>query len=164
MADNISQLKTLAKSRIARFVYDYLCGGYNQDLAISNNRRALDSTYFQPTYLTTAEKADTSVEILDQTYASQFGATPLGLSGLIWPGASTFQAKDSGVESSVDLAKFLAQGVNIVFAGGAFMYGVGALGKARARHVFGLLQTDLPQVLGQLRCPHPNLLKNFRIE
>jgi hypothetical protein len=101
MAANISQLKTLAKSRIARFVCDYLCGGC---------------------------------------------------------------IADSGVESRVNLAKFLAQGANIVFAGGAFMYGVGALGKARARHVFGLLQTDLPQVLGQLRCPHPNLLKNFRIE
>jgi isopentenyl diphosphate isomerase/L-lactate dehydrogenase-like FMN-dependent dehydrogenase len=164
MAANISQLKTLAKSQIARFVYDYLCGGYNQDLAVSNNRRALDSTYFQPTYLTKAEKADTSVEILDQTYASQFGATPLGLSGLIWPGASTFQAKDSGVESSVDLAKFLAQGVNIVFAGGAFMYDVGALGKVKARHVCDILQTDRLQVLGQFHCPHPNLLKNFRRE
>ena len=232
MAANISQLKTLAKSRIARFVYDSLCGGYNKDLAVSNNRRALDSTYFQPTYLTKAEKADTSVEILDQTYSSQFGVAPLGLSGLIWLGASTFQAKmakcanqpfilsrvtsisieqaatsgedrfwfqfcpptdkdmldaalppvrrlpyirerlgdqwpviaDSGVESSVDLTKSLAQGVNIVFAGGAFMYGVGALGKAKARHVFDILQTDRLQVLGQFHCPHPNLLKNFRIE
>jgi isopentenyl diphosphate isomerase/L-lactate dehydrogenase-like FMN-dependent dehydrogenase len=232
MAANISQLKTLAKSRISRFVYDYLCGGCNVDLAVSNNRRALDSTYLQPTFLTPAEKADTSVEILDQTYSSQFGVAPLGFSSLIWPGASTFQAKvakcanqafilsrvasitieqavasakdrfwfqfypptdkdmldaelppvrrlpyirerlgdqwpvvaDSGVESRVDLARFLAQGANIVFAGGAFMYGVGALGKARAGHVFGLLQTDLLQVLGQLRYPHPNLLKNFRIE
>jgi isopentenyl diphosphate isomerase/L-lactate dehydrogenase-like FMN-dependent dehydrogenase len=164
MAANISQLKTLAKSRIARFAYDYLCGDYNEDLAVSNNRRALDSTYFQPTYLTKAEKADTSIEILDQTYASQLGATPLGLSGLIWPGASTFQSKDSGVESSVDLVRLLAQGANIVFAGGAFMYDVGALGKARAGHIFDILQTDLQQVLGQLRCPHPNLLKNFRIE
>ena len=101
MAANISQLKTLAKSRIARFVCDYLCGGC---------------------------------------------------------------IADSGVESRVNLAKFLAQSANIVFAGGAFIYGVGALGKARARHVFDILQTDRLQVLGQFHCPHPNLLKNFRIE
>jgi isopentenyl diphosphate isomerase/L-lactate dehydrogenase-like FMN-dependent dehydrogenase len=232
MAANISQLKTLAKSRITGFVYDYFCGGCNEGLAVSNNRRALDSTYLQPTFLTPAGKADTSVEMLDQTYSSQFGVAPLGLSGLIWPCASTFQAKvakcanqpfilsrvasisieqaaasaedrfwfqfypptdkdmldaalppvrrlpyirerlgdqlpviaDSGVESSVDLARLLAQGANIVFAGGAVMYDVGALGKARAGHVFDILQTDLLQVLGQLRCPHPNLLKNFRIE
>jgi isopentenyl diphosphate isomerase/L-lactate dehydrogenase-like FMN-dependent dehydrogenase len=374
-AANISQLKTLTKSRIPGFVYDYLCGGCNEDLAVSNNRRALDSIYLLPTYLTPAEKTDTSVEILGQTYASPFGVAPLGLSGLIWPGASTFQAQaakranqpfilstvasisieqaaasaedcfwfqlypptdkgmlkdllkrteavgckhlvvtidvpslarrpsdiraglsvppkmnlrslsqimtrpawalsmakhgkpefetikpylnaqgdmtelsnfirntlkdvvdihllesiralwphklivkgilneqdaelakqagadaiivsnhggrqldaalppvtrlphirerlgdqfplmaDSGVESGVDLARFLAQGADMVFAGRAFMYGVGALGEAGAGHVFDILQTELLQVLEQLRCPHPNLLKNFRIE
>ncbi|MFT5115652.1 MAG: isopentenyl diphosphate isomerase/L-lactate dehydrogenase-like FMN-dependent dehydrogenase [Parasphingorhabdus sp.] len=374
-AANISQLKTLAKSRIPGFVYDYLCGGCNEDLAVSNNRRALDNIYLQPTYLTPAEKADTSVEILGQSYSSPFGVAPLGLSGLIWPGASTFQAQaakranqpfilstvasisieqaaasaqdcfwfqlypptdkgmledmlkrvdavgckhlvvtidvpslarrprdiraglsvppkmnlrslsqimtrpawalsmakhgkpefetikpylntqgdmteisnfirntlkdvvdihllesiralwphklivkgilneqdaelakqagadaiivsnhggrqldaalppvtrlpyirerlgdqfpvmaDSGVESGVDLARFLAQGADMVFAGRAFMYGVGALGEAGAGHVFDILQTELLQVLEQLRCPHPSLLKNFRIE
>ena len=71
---------------------------------------------------------------------------------------------DSGVESSVNLARFLAQGANKVSAGGAFMYGVGTLGKARAGHVFDILQTNLLQILGQFHCPHPNLLKNFRIE
>ena len=232
MAANISQLKTLAKSRIARFFYDYLCGNFNENLAVSNNRRSLDSTYWQPAYLTPAEKADTSVEILDQTYSSQFDVAPLSLGGLIWRGASTFQAKvakcanqpfilrggarisidqavasaedrfwfqfypptdkdrlgaalppvrrlpyirkrlgdqlpviaDSCVESSVDLARFLAQGANKVFAGGAFMYSDGTLGKARAGHVFDILQTNLLQILGQFRCPHPNPLKNFRIE
>ena len=374
-AANISQLKTLAKSRIPGFVYDYLCGGCNDDLAVSNNRTALDDIYLQPAYLTPAGKADTSVEVLGQTYASPFGVAPLGLSGLIWPGASTFQAQaakranqpfilstvasisieqaavsaghcfwfqlypptdkgmledmlkradavgckhlvvtidvpslarrprdiraglsvppkmslrsisqivtrpawalsmarhgkpefetikpylntqndmselsnfirktlkdvvdirllesiralwphklivkgilneqdaklakqagadaiivsnhggrqldaalpsitrlpyirerlgehfpvmaDSGVESGVDLARFFAQGADMVFAGRAFMYGVGALGEAGAGHVFDILQTELLQVLEQLRCPHPNLLKNYRIE
>lgn len=374
-AANISQLKTLAKSRIPGFAYDYLCGGCNEDLAVSNNRQALDVIYLQSTYLTPAERATTSVEILGQTYASPFGVAPLGLSGLIWPGASTFQAQaaksanqpfilstvasisieqaaasaedcfwfqlypptdkgmlddmlkradsagckhlvvtidvpslarrprdiraglsvppkmnlrslsqimmrpawalsmakhgkpqfetikpylnsqgdmaelshfirhtlkdvvdihllesiralwphklivkgvlndqdaefakqagadaiivsnhggrqldaaqpavtrlpfirdrlgdsfpimaDSGVESGVDLARFLAQGADMVFAGRAFMYGVGALGEVGAGHVFDILQTELLQVLEQLRCPHPNLLKNYRTE
>lgn len=379
-AANITQLKTLAKSRIPGFVYDYLCGGCNEDLAVSNNRRALDNIYLQPTYLTPANRATTSVKILGQTYASPFGVAPLGLSGLIWPGTSTFQAQaakranqpfilsmvasisieqaaasagscfwfqlypptdkamlndllkradavgcehlvvtidvpslarrprdiraglsvppkmnlrslsqivtrpawalsmaingkpefetikpylnsqsqnsqeklselshfirntlkdvvdihllesiralwphklivkgvlneqdaelakqagadaiivsnhggrqldaalpsvsrlpyirdqlgdnfpvmaDSGVESGVDLARFLAQGADMVFAGRAFMYGVGALGEVGAKHVFDILQTELLQALEQLRCPHPNLLKNYRVE
>ncbi len=384
-AANISQLKTLAKSRLPGFVYDYLSGGCNDDLAVSNNRRALDAIYLQPTYLAPikkapAEQTTTSVEILGQTYASPFGVAPLGLSGLIWPGASTFQAQaakranqpfilstvasisieqaaasagdcfwfqlypptdkamledilkrvdavgckhlvvtidvpslgkrprdiraglsvppkislrslsqimtrpawalataihgrpefetikpylksqgqnsqqklselsnfirhtlkdvvdihllesiraqwphklivkgvlneqdaelakeagadaiivsnhggrqldaalptvtqlprirerlgdnfpvmvDSGVESGVDLARFLAQGADMVFAGRAFMYGVGALGEVGPGHVFDLLQTELLQVLEQLRCAHPSLLKNHRIE
>lgn len=374
-AANISQLKGLAKARLPEFVYDYLTGGCNDDLAVSNNRRALDATYLQPTYLTPAEKATTSIEILGQTFASPFGVAPLGLSGLIWPGASTFHAQaakranqpfilstvasisieqaaasaedcfwfqlypptdkamlediirrvdavgckhlvvtidvpslgkrprdiraglsvppkmglrsfsqivtrpawalstaihgkpefetikpylksqgdvselsnfirhtlkdvvdihllesirslwphklivkgvlneqdaelakqagadaiivsnhggrqldaslptitqlpkirerlgdgfpvmvDSGVESGVDLARFLAQGADMVFAGRAFMYGVGALGEAGAGHVFDILQSELLQVLEQLRCPHPSRLYNYRIE
>lgn len=373
-AANISQLKTLAKSRLPRFVYDYLSGGCNEDLAVSNNRSALDAIYLQPTYLTPIKKVTTSVEILGQTYASPFGVAPLGLSGLIWPGASTFHAQaakranqpfilstvasisieqaavsagdcfwfqlypptdkgmledllkrvdavgckhlvvtidvpslgkrprdiraglsvppkmslrslsqiithpawalstaihgkpefetikpylksqgdvselsnfirntlkdvvdihllesiralwphklivkgvlneedaeiakragadaiivsnhggrqldaalptvtqmprirerlgdnfpvmaDSGVESGVDLARFLAQGADMVFAGRAFMYGVGALGEAGAGHVFDILQTELLQVLEQLRCPHPSRLKDYRV-
>jgi L-lactate dehydrogenase (cytochrome) len=71
---------------------------------------------------------------------------------------------DSGVESGVDLARFLAQGADMVFSGRAFMYGVGALGEAGAGHVFDILQTELLQVLEQLRCSHPTLLKNHRVE
>lgn len=379
-AASIKQLKALAKSRLPRFAYDYLSRGCNEDLAASNNRRALDECYLQSTYLTPAEKATTSVEVLGQTYASPFGVAPLGLSGLVWPGASTFQAEaakranqpfilstvasisieqaaasakdcfwfqlypptdkamledilkrldavgckhlvvtidvpslgkrprdiraglslppkmglrslsqiitrpawalstaiygkpefetlkpylksqsqnsqqntselsdfirkklkdvvdihllesiralwphklivkgvlneqdaelakqagadaiivsnhggrqldaalptitqlprirerlgedfavmaDSGVESGVDLARFLAQGADMVFSGRAFMYGVGALGEAGAGHVFDILQTELLQVLEQLRCSHPTLLKNHRVE
>jgi isopentenyl diphosphate isomerase/L-lactate dehydrogenase-like FMN-dependent dehydrogenase len=92
-AANIAQLKTLAKSRIPGFVYDYLTGGCNDDLAVGNNRKALDQVYLQPRYLTPSGSAELSVEMLGRKYNAPFGVAPLGLSGLIWPRASEYQAR-----------------------------------------------------------------------
>jgi len=94
-AANIAQLKSLAKSRIPGFAYDYLTGGCNDDLAVNNNRKALDQVYLQPRYLTPSGPAELSVEILGQKYGAPLGVAPLGLSGLIWPRASEYQARAS---------------------------------------------------------------------
>ena len=92
-AANVAQLKTLAKSRLPGFVFDYLTGGCNDDLAVSNNRKSLDQIYLQPRYLQPSAPSKLAVEILGRTYNAPFGVAPLGLSGLIWPGASEFQAR-----------------------------------------------------------------------
>ena len=68
---------------------------------------------------------------------------------------------DSGVESGVDIAKFIAHGADMVCAGRAFMYGVSALGKAGADHTIDILQAELLQTLGQLRCESPSQLPSF---
>ncbi len=59
---------------------------------------------------------------------------------------------DSGVESGVDVSRFLAHGAQMVFAGRAFMYGVAALGQAGAQHAIDILEAELLQTMIQLRC------------
>ncbi|MCJ8340270.1 MAG: alpha-hydroxy-acid oxidizing protein [Pseudomonadales bacterium] len=68
---------------------------------------------------------------------------------------------DSGVESGPDIARFLAQGAQMVFAGRAFMYGVGAFGEPGAAHCIDLLRQELLQVMEQLRCPTTTQLPNY---
>lgn len=92
-AANIAQLRSIARSRIPGFVYDYLSAGCNDDLAVKNNRKALDKVYLQPQYLTRSGPAQLAVDILGRSYNAPFGVAPLGLSGLIWPGASEYQAR-----------------------------------------------------------------------
>ena len=92
-AANIAQLKSMAKSRIPGFVYDYLTSGCNDNLAVKNNRLALDEVYLQSHYLTPSGPARPAVEILGRSYDAPFGVAPLGLSGLIWPKASEYQAR-----------------------------------------------------------------------
>ena len=92
-AANIAQLKSLARSRLPGFVYDYLSGGCNDDLAVRNNRHALDQIYLRASYLSPAAPSQLSVELFGKTYDAPLGIAPIGLSGLIWPGASEYQAK-----------------------------------------------------------------------
>jgi L-lactate dehydrogenase (cytochrome) len=75
-------------------------------------------------------------------------------------GHRTVVMVDSGVESGPDIARFLAQGAQMVFAGRAFMYGVAAFGEDGAEHTIDLLHTELLQVMEQLRCQSPRDLQN----
>ena len=69
---------------------------------------------------------------------------------------------DSGVESGVDVARYLALGAQAVFAGRAFMYGVAAGGQAGSDRCATLLQLDLEQLLSQLHCCSPtDLYRHF---
>ena len=70
---------------------------------------------------------------------------------------------DSGVESGVDIARFIAQGASAVFAGRAFLYGVGAHGERGAQHTIDILRDELVQVMSQLHCERPNQIVGNRI-
>ena len=59
---------------------------------------------------------------------------------------------DSGVEGGVDIARFIAQGAKAVFAGRAFLYGVGAHQQEGANHAVDLLRDELFQVMTQMHC------------
>ena len=68
---------------------------------------------------------------------------------------------DSGVESGVDIARYLALGANMVFSGRPYMYGVGAFGKQGANHCIDILYSELEQVMNQLGCSSPDELVKF---
>jgi L-lactate dehydrogenase (cytochrome) len=68
---------------------------------------------------------------------------------------------DSGVESGVDIARYLALGAKMVFSGRPYMYGVGAFGKQGADHCIDIFNSELEQVMNQLGCSSPHELVNF---
>jgi isopentenyl diphosphate isomerase/L-lactate dehydrogenase-like FMN-dependent dehydrogenase len=65
---------------------------------------------------------------------------------------------DSGVESGADIGRMLAKGALSVLAGRAFVYGVGALGRAGAAHTIEMLREELARFMAQLRCARPEEL------
>jgi len=77
----IAHLKSVTKSRVPRFVYDFRCEDCNEDLAVRNNWLALDQIFLQPNYPAPVAKNQTSVEIPGQGYPTPFGVVQLGLSG-----------------------------------------------------------------------------------
>ena len=50
---------------------------------------------------------------------------------------------DSGIHGGLDILRALALGAKAAFAGRAFLYGLGALGEAGARHVVDLFLDEL---------------------
>jgi L-lactate dehydrogenase (cytochrome) len=59
---------------------------------------------------------------------------------------------DSGICSSVDVARAMATGADFTFLGRTFMYSVAVLGKQGGKHAIGILKTQLQQVIEQLCC------------
>lgn len=57
---------------------------------------------------------------------------------------------DSGVRDGVDVARALALGASFVFAGRAFMFGLGALGNQGASHAFEILREGLISTMHQV--------------
>ena len=68
---------------------------------------------------------------------------------------------DSGVESGVDIARYLALGAKLVFSGRPYMYGVGAFGKKGADQCIDIFSLELEQVMNQLGCSSPHELVKF---
>lgn len=59
---------------------------------------------------------------------------------------------DSGIESGVDVARYLALGADSVLLGRAFMYAVAAGQQAGVERCIDVLQEELQQVMSQLHC------------
>jgi L-lactate dehydrogenase (cytochrome) len=62
---------------------------------------------------------------------------------------------DSGVRSGVDVVRAIALGADAVFAGKAFLWGLGALGDAGPGHVLDLLLDETKAALGQIGALDP---------
>lgn len=88
----VMDLKWRAKRRIPKFVWEYLDSGTGVEATKARNRKALDQIGFDPSILHGAVDAQVSTRFLGQDFPLPFGAAPIGMSGLIWPGAERLLA------------------------------------------------------------------------
>lgn len=83
---SVEYLRSRAKSRLPRAVFDFIDGGAGTERALARNRAALDVIQLLPRPLATREPNPLVCEIFGQRYAAPFGIAPLGLGNLVWPG------------------------------------------------------------------------------
>ena len=62
---------------------------------------------------------------------------------------------DSGVRSGLDVARAVALGADLAFAGKAFLWGLGALGEAGPSHVIDLMIDEMRSAFGQVGVTRP---------
>ena len=82
-----ADIEARARRRVPRFAYDFVAGGVADDLGVLRNRRALDAVEIVPRLGLDAAEADTRVELFGRSYRLPVGVAPMGLAGLMWPGA-----------------------------------------------------------------------------
>lgn len=88
----IADLKARAKQRLPHFAWEYLDSATGSEAVPSRNRAGLDRVLFRPAILRGAITPQLETHFLGQRYALPFGIAPIGMSGLIWPGAEAMLA------------------------------------------------------------------------
>jgi len=90
---SIGDLERRAKWRIPSFAWTYLESGTGDDVTRDHNLAAMREVRFQPQLLKGPLEPDVSRTLFDVAYNAPIGIAPVGLTGLIWPGADAALAQ-----------------------------------------------------------------------
>ncbi len=83
----IDDLERRAGRRMPRAAWEYLASGTGDEAAMHRNIDRLREVQLNPQLCKGLLNPDTTTTIFGQTYAAPIGIAPVGLTGLIWPGA-----------------------------------------------------------------------------
>ncbi|MEM6577632.1 MAG: alpha-hydroxy acid oxidase [Pseudomonadota bacterium] len=89
----ISDLRRKARSRIPHFVWEYLDSGTGNEATTARNRAQFDKVLLMPSVLHGDLTPDLSTRFLGQDMALPVGIAPVGMSGMVWPGAEKMLAR-----------------------------------------------------------------------
>jgi isopentenyl diphosphate isomerase/L-lactate dehydrogenase-like FMN-dependent dehydrogenase len=81
---NIADLRTMARRRLPRGVFEFVERGAEDDVAIASNRSAFDRYRLLPAMLKDVSKRTLATRILGQPSALPFVLAPTGAAGLMW--------------------------------------------------------------------------------
>lgn len=95
----IDDLRNKAKRRIPGFAFEYLDGGCNEDVNLLKNTAELRDVELKPLYLSQHGGTSLQTELFGHVYDAPFGIAPVGLQGLMWPGAPEILAKAATVHN-----------------------------------------------------------------
>jgi isopentenyl diphosphate isomerase/L-lactate dehydrogenase-like FMN-dependent dehydrogenase len=92
-AQNVRDLRTLAKRRLPSVVFDYIDGGVEDEKGLAHNRRAFDNIRIVPRYLVDISTRKLGTSFFGRDYDLPFGIAPTGLNNFAWPGADMALAR-----------------------------------------------------------------------
>ena len=83
----VSDLRRRARQRTPRFAWEYLDSGEGEERASARNVESLQRVVMTPRFMKGRLRPDTGAELFGVRYTLPLGIAPVGLTGLIWPGA-----------------------------------------------------------------------------
>lgn len=90
---SIDDLRNKARKKIPRFAFEYMDGGCNEDVNLKKNTDEIREIEIEPHYLKNYSGADLKTALFGHVYDAPFGISPVGLQGLMWPGAPEILAR-----------------------------------------------------------------------
>ena len=91
-AATISDLAAMARRRLPRFVFDFLDGGAGGERGVARNEERLQAILLKPSY-GRGVAPDLGVRLFGRDWKLPIGVAPVGMAGLIWPGAELALAR-----------------------------------------------------------------------
>ena len=98
---NIDDLRTLARRRLPRMVFDALEGGADDERSLEANRLAYDGITFRPRPLVDVSRRDQSTTVLGQRVSTPVLLSPTGSGRLACTGAELLLARESARAGTV---------------------------------------------------------------
>ncbi|QFT96593.1 L-lactate dehydrogenase [cytochrome] [Roseovarius sp. THAF8] len=89
----ISDLRARARRRLPHFVWEYLDSGTGSEATTRRNKAQIDAVRLMPSILHGEIAPDLKTSLLGQEFDLPFGIAPVGMSGMIWPGAEQLLAR-----------------------------------------------------------------------
>lgn len=89
----VSDLEEKCRQRVPFVAWQYLKTGTGQGHSERSNHSELDRITFLPRFMKGKITPDPVVNLFGQTYAMPFGVAPIGMPGLVWPGADVYLAR-----------------------------------------------------------------------
>ena len=93
---SIADLARRARRRIPHFVWEYLDSATGAETGPQRDRAALDGLRLMPSVLHGEIAPELTTRLLGKDYGLPVGMAPVGMSGLIWPGAEGLLAAEAG--------------------------------------------------------------------
>ncbi len=94
----LSDLRARCRRRVPHFVWEYLDSATGTESAKARNRTVLDTIRLRPAALRGRITPDMTTRFLGTDYSLPVGISPVGMSGLIWPGAEQALARLGAAE------------------------------------------------------------------
>ncbi|HWM46715.1 MAG TPA: alpha-hydroxy acid oxidase [Xanthobacteraceae bacterium] len=85
-------LREAARRRIPQFGFEATDGGAGRDGGVARNAAALDAIELMPRYGIDKGICAMETELFGRRYAAPIGIAPMGLPGVVWPGAEKYLA------------------------------------------------------------------------
>jgi L-lactate dehydrogenase (cytochrome) len=96
---SIDDLRARARRRVPRFIFEFLDGGCNEHINLRKNTDQIRDVELRPVYVREKGESSLGTELFGRSYDAPFGVAPIGLQGLIWPGAAEVLARSAVAEN-----------------------------------------------------------------